>query len=258
MATKDGFTLVKNETTGNWELTCKDSSFNNQEKKIKLNCNHKNMDGDLIVDVKAKSGIYRQPTGQDNYNYLSISPNGYVTSNSLSLTMDIGGGWIDYATRALTVSNFQVGCITVGSISVSNSSSGTLYTYITPTTISKYVICNNGYHSTKKYVKILPVCGYYTSVRTSGASYTLQKNEMAVVLTDNTTLNWYDDGGSAQHKDVDGGALVYWDQKTGVSGYWCVLLHNDTVYSLGSNDTKTVWVSSAKAMRKVNTNIETI
>ncbi len=53
--TKDKWTMTRNTTTGNYTLECKDSNFDAQEKKIQVNCGNRNMTGDLVGDVKART-----------------------------------------------------------------------------------------------------------------------------------------------------------------------------------------------------------
>lgn len=97
MPTVNNFTLTQNATTGNWELTCLNDNFNAQEKKVKLNCKDRNMTGDLIVDVKAKTG-----SAKVNDTSQAISPSidytnkrAQISSTSFSVTGTAStAGWI--------------------------------------------------------------------------------------------------------------------------------------------------------------------
>lgn len=96
MPTVNNFTLTQNETTGNWELTCLNDEFNTQEKKVKLNCKDRNMTGDLIVDVKAKTGSATIYSFQRKV-YPSIdytNKQAYTPATTIALTGDVTAGWV--------------------------------------------------------------------------------------------------------------------------------------------------------------------
>ena len=121
MPTVNNFTLTQNATTGNWELTCLDDNFNAQEKKVKLNCKDRNMTGDLIVDVKAKTG--------------SAQVNG--TTKAISPTIDYTNARAQIASTSFTVTGTVSTAGWVTSVSSGTVTISPATTYISTTT--KYV-----------------------------------------------------------------------------------------------------------------------
>ena len=71
---KDNWRMIRDEETGDYELSCTGANFDEQEKSITLKCANQNMTGDVLVDVKAKSGALTQES------FETYSPS--VTSSS--------------------------------------------------------------------------------------------------------------------------------------------------------------------------------
>lgn len=119
--------MTRDTTTGNYTLECKDSNFETQQKQIKVQCGNKTMTGDLVVDVKAKTGNCTFPSsisGTDaTYSY-DANNNILTLSKSISVeAYNFTKGWIESKpSRTINVS-LQVG-VNLDPVTFSDHDSG--------------------------------------------------------------------------------------------------------------------------------------
>lgn len=190
-----------------------------------------------------------------------------------SVTVNVNpGGQINAGNYSKTVSSFQAGDIWLTNLTSSTSSpSGYLSKgSVTPGSSTKYVYAPSGflcYQSTSysasssssgQYISISPInweniSGYNvntsrTNGQSSGYSMSLSRDEMAIVLTDSTSLYYGSSSSPSSSKSVGGGCLIFNDGSN-----WKLLNYNDTSTQSLVSGTSTLYLrtNSGKYLRKI-------
>lgn len=141
--TKDKWIMTRNTDTGNYVLECKDNNFDTQEKKIQVNCGNKNMTGDLVVDVKAKTGSVVVNDVTMNVTPVVDYSSHKVTTSTVSSTISNSTtkGWVEsVSNKTAKVNNSSVTINTQTKSAYPKRSSQTIYRdsdkYLTSVTVS--------------------------------------------------------------------------------------------------------------------------
>lgn len=227
--TKDKWTMTRDTTTGNYTLECKDANFDEQEKKIQVNCGNRNMTGDLVVDVKARTA---STTSSANTSTNNLS---FAYKNQSYLTVR---GYPSITVSTSGSSSYYPGWYTGGTYSPYNSSIGQLPT-------SK-IYCN-----AHLYTDRIP------SASSSRRQLVMYPNSIYVVLNDSTNF-WRDSSSDTVIWDstatLEGGAVIFYNRST---GEWNAIEYSGTGVThtcspdSGTAKTKTCYLSRGKYVREI-------